>query len=382
ALVDTENNVQDACREIVSLTKNRHSVLIFAVSVKHAQHVKQTIEKLTSLECGIVTGDTPATERDLILRRFKGEVFPKDLLGGITEPLKYLVNVNVLTTGFDAPNIDCVVLLRPTASAGLYAQMVGRGFRLHESKSDCLVLDYGGNILRHGPIDAIQVKDKKEKGTGDAPMKECPKCFAILHAAVMQCPECLYEFPKPEPSEKHDCEAANEGILTGEICDTTYDVSDVTYSVHTKRGAAQDSPQTMRVEYKVGFCEYVSEWCCPEHEGWARRKFETWWNARSNDSPPNTAADAVRFAEAGSLSVPTRITVRKVGGDKFPRIIKYQLPSEKPPAIGELAEEKDYYTCGECSWYACTVCGRFNKDAELDDKACDSFEANLDVVPF
>ena len=66
--------------------------------------------------------------------------------------MKYLVNVNVLTTGFDAPNIDCVALLRPTNSPGLYYQMVGRGFRLCEGKTDCLVLDFGGNVLRHGPV--------------------------------------------------------------------------------------------------------------------------------------------------------------------------------------------------------------------------------------
>lgn len=81
-----------------------------------------------------------------------------------------------LTTGFDAPNIDCVVLLRPTASPGFYYQMVGRGFRLHPSKTDCLVLDYGGNILRHGPVDAIQIRDKKHEGSGEPPAKECPQC--------------------------------------------------------------------------------------------------------------------------------------------------------------------------------------------------------------
>ncbi|MGL6194192.1 MAG: DEAD/DEAH box helicase family protein [Thermoguttaceae bacterium] len=380
ALVDTENNVQDACREIVSLTQNRHSVLIFAVSVKHAEHVKRNIEKITSLECGIVTGDTPASERDTILRRFKGEVFPKDLLGGITEPLKFLVNVNVLTTGFDAPNIDCVVLLRPTASAGLYAQMVGRAMRLHETKTDAMILDYGGNILRHGPVDAITVKEKKTKGTSDAPVKECPKCYAIVHAAVGHCPDCGYEFPKPDESDKHDANAANEGILSGEIIDTDYEVQDVFYTVHTKRGEP-DAPKTIKIEYKTGYNDYIAEWVCPEHSGWARKKYETWWDQRSSDPPPESAALAVKYAQAGSVAAPTHITVRKIAGEKFPRIVKYTL-APKPEPIGEFADEKDYYTCGECSWYACTVCGRFNKDAELDDKACDSFAANLDVVPF
>ncbi|HBT75681.1 MAG TPA: hypothetical protein DEB39_01870, partial [Planctomycetaceae bacterium] len=86
----------------------------------------------------VVTGETPASERDLLLRRFKNEKVSANLFGDTFRPLKYLVNVNVLTTGFDAPNVDCIVLLRPTASPGLYYQMIGRGFRVHESKKETL----------------------------------------------------------------------------------------------------------------------------------------------------------------------------------------------------------------------------------------------------
>ena len=108
---------------------------------------------MSGMECAVVTGDTPSDERAEIISRFKGEVV-RDMFGEVTKPaLKYLCNVNVLTTGFDAPNVDCVVLLRPTNSAGLLVQMVGRGFRLspETGKKNCLVLDYGDNILRHGP---------------------------------------------------------------------------------------------------------------------------------------------------------------------------------------------------------------------------------------
>jgi DNA repair protein RadD len=187
-LINTSDNVDATVREIVSQTKERNSVLIFGVSVDHATRIKENIERFTSHDCGLVVGDTPSSDRERILRRFKGESFQKDLLGSQTGPLKFLVNVNVLTTGFDAPNVDCVVLLRPTASPGLYYQMVGRSFRLHESKQDCLVLDYGGNILRHGPVDAIQIVEKQEKGGGTAPAKECPECLALIHV----CPDCGY----------------------------------------------------------------------------------------------------------------------------------------------------------------------------------------------
>ncbi len=292
-----------------------------------------------------MTGETPSAEREKILRRFKGETFSSDLFGTKTTHLKYLVNVNVLTTGFDAPNIDCIVLLRPTASPGLFVQMCGRGFRLHETKTDCLVLDYGGNILRHGPVDAIQIKERNgNSGSGTCPAKECPECNAVIHAAIGKCPDCGYEFPPPEQfRDSLENTASNEGVLSGEIVDTEYDVETVCYNVHTKRGATEHDAKTLRIDYRVGFNDYHSEWVCPEHSGWARKKFEKWWQERSNDPPPVTAEEAERYAEAGSLSVPQTIIVRKTGGERFERIIRYTLPPEMPPAVGELADERVEY---------------------------------------
>ena len=262
----------------------------------------------------------------------------------------------------------------------------GRGFRLHESKTDCLVLDYGGNILRHGPVDAIQLVEK-QKGTGDAPAKECPQCMAIVHAAVRKCPDCGFEFPLPE-KEKHDAQASNEGVLSGEITDTEWDVETASYHVHVKRGAMESDPRTLRVDYRVGFNQYQTEWVCPEHSGWARKKFEKWWTDRSNDPPPADADQAARMANAGSLSAPVNIVVRKVGGEKFDRIIKCTLPNEKPPAVGDLAET-DMSLCERC------LNSGYDDGFELICKAgwkpggdCSHFESvaetnvDIDDVPF
>ncbi len=333
-LMDTEDLVGSACREIIMQTQDRHSVLIFAASVAHAEHVLSTLRKYSNAECGLVTGETPSGEREMLLKRFKGEKIEKNLFGDALPQLKFLVNVNVLTTGFDAPNVDCVVLLRPTASPGLFVQACGRGFRLHESKQDCLVLDYGGNILRHGPIDAINIKDH-QRGGGECPMKECPECQAFVHAAVRTCPDCGYEFPEPEKS-RHDDKASNEGILTGQVVDTEYEVQDVFYSVHTKRGAGEDVPKTFRIDYQVNFRDCHSEWLCPEHSGWARKKFEKWWRDHSNDPLPETAQDAVDIASGGGVAFTKKITVRKVTGEKFDRIIKYEIGDIPEPVTDEL----------------------------------------------
>ncbi|MDD5698381.1 MAG: DEAD/DEAH box helicase family protein [Victivallaceae bacterium] len=321
-LMDNSQLVDAACREIVELTRERNSVLIFTASVEHCNHVAEKIAAYSRTECGIVTGSTSPGLRAEIIARFKGEEVPADFFSN-KEPLKYLANVNVLTTGFDATNTDCIVLLRPTNSAGLLVQMVGRGTRLHPGKENCLVLDYGGNIMRHGPVDMIQVKEPGN-GNGEAPAKKCPECLALIHAAYMTCPECGYEFSPPE-SKNITAHAESSGVLSGQVNYFDYDVHGIEYSVHHKRGAPDDAPKTMRIEYCTGFNRYESEWVCPEHSGYARRKFEAWWKRRSKIAPPTTAHEAVRLADDGALAKPSKIIIRAVAGEKFVNIVDYEL---------------------------------------------------------
>lgn len=321
-VMDKDEITNAACAEIVSLTAERKSVLIFATSVEHCQHIADKIQRFSMQECAIVTGETPPSERAEILARFRRERVAADLFGAVKPPIKYLVNVNVLTTGFDAPNTDCVVLLRPTASPGLLIQMVGRGTRLSPKtdKTNCLVLDYGENILRHGPVDCITVKEKMS-GKGQAPAKKCPQCLSLIHAGYMKCPECGYEFPASENCNLQN-RASDEGILSGQVSYSEYDVTRTNYSIHQKKGAGPNVPCTMRVDYEIGFYQYKSEWVCPEHTGYAREKFVRWWNTRAalNCSIPSCAADAVALAQSGVLAEVKQIKVKHVSGEKYDTI--------------------------------------------------------------
>lgn len=313
AFNDDDLLVGRACAEIVNLTADRKSVLIFASGVQHGMNVAFNIKNFAAKECGFICGETDADERAKTLERFKsGE-------------LKYLSNVNVLTTGFDAPNVDCVVLLRATLSAGLYVQMCGRGFRLHDSKSDCLILDYGDNITRHGPVDAIKIKNNKPTTGGEAPVRECPECHEIVPAGCNECPECGYEFPPPE-KDPHATTASENSILSKDepaYSDETFEVVDVTYNVHTKRNAPDDAPQTMRVTYDVYLGGNVSEWICIEHSGWIRSKAVSWWEQRCDLDCPTTAIEAVSLADEGHLQCPHSITVRTKAGEQWPEIAGY-----------------------------------------------------------
>lgn len=314
-LMDTSDLVQSACAEIVEHTADRRSVLIFAAGVRHGQHVVEVLRQRHGIECGWVDGQTPICERDAILDRFKaGE-------------LKYLANCNILTTGFDAPRIDCVVLLRPTLSPGLYYQATGRGFRLHRDKTDCLVLDFGGNVMRHGPVDDLRIKEPG-KGDGEAPAKECPECHAVVHAAFSICPECGHEFPPPERS-RHEAQATTVGILSDQVSRSEYEVAEVSYHVHYKRNNPAAAP-TMRIDYRSGFAATFSEWVCFEHTGYARQKAEQWWRRRSNEPVPDTVDEAVDLARCGALAPTLGITIRRKPGSRFDEVVGHVLGPKAP----------------------------------------------------
>jgi DNA repair protein RadD len=317
-LMDTDELVRAACEEIERETTDRHSCLIFASGVDHGKHVAEVLRRDHGAECETVFGETPSAERDAVLERFRAGELP------------YLVNMNVLTTGFDAPNIDTIAMLRPTLSPGLYYQMVGRGLRTDESKDGCLVLDFGGNVLRHGPIDNICL-DTNDRGDGEAPAKACPECHALIAAGYRICPECGHEFPPPERSG-HDAVASGAGILSGQVSVEEHEVHKVAYYEHRKRGAPEDHPRTLRVEYCIGWERRQSEWICFEHTGWPRQKAESWWRQRSDSPVPDTAAEAAELASQGALCDTYAVKIKSTTGEKYDEITGYKL-GPKPAAL-------------------------------------------------
>lgn len=150
--------------DVVAQARDRMGVMIFAATVQHAEEVMASLPPSLS---ALVTGATPKAERRSILERFKAR------------KLKYLVNVSVLTTGFDAPHVDLIALLRRTESVGLMQQIIGRGLRLHDDKRDCLVLDYAGNIENHCPDGDVfnpEIRAVPAKQGGGTVTCTCPLC--------------------------------------------------------------------------------------------------------------------------------------------------------------------------------------------------------------
>lgn len=308
--------VAKAVEEILLLTKERRSGLIFCAGVKHAHTVQDLIVK-SGLSCGVVTGDTPKEERSQLLADFKAG------------RLRYMANVNVLTTGFDAPNVDSVSLLRATLSPGLYYQMIGRGLRVYPDKQDCLVLDYGENVATHGPIDMIRPPKLKGEGTGDAALKECPSCHEMVFAGFSKCPECGHEFA--QETILHNHVAATDGVVSGEITTEEVYVESVGYFIHRKRGQEDnpDIPPTLRVDYRASGLngDRYSEWLCFDERSnpWAVQKAADWWTERTLVPVPRDVSEAMELASADVLRCPSQVTIRKEAGNPFTSIIGWEL---------------------------------------------------------
>lgn len=144
--------------QILELSIDRQGVMIFAATIDHAREI---VNYLPSEQTALVTGSTKLAERDLLITAFK------------SKQIKYLVNVSVLTTGFDAPHVDVIAILRPTQSISLFQQIVGRGLRLSEGKKDCLVLDYTNNGYN---IFQPEIGEKKPSSDSVAVQIHCPEC--------------------------------------------------------------------------------------------------------------------------------------------------------------------------------------------------------------
>ena len=157
-LKDQKRVTPGIIKNIIDQSLDRKGVMIFTSSVKHAEEILTLLPEGIST---IVTGSTPQKDRDEILADFK------------RQKLKYLVNVSVLTTGFDAPHVDLIAILRPTESIGLYQQIVGRGLRLFPQKKDCLILDYTGTCVN---LFNPQIDGKRVDSNSVPVLIQCPKC--------------------------------------------------------------------------------------------------------------------------------------------------------------------------------------------------------------
>ena len=325
--------IHAAVCELTIACEYRKSILVFCAGVHHAEQVAAALRDLTGQEVGLVTGETHAMERQRVLSDFRNGT------------LRWCVNVDVLTTGFDAPGIDAVAVLRATMSPGLFAQIVGRGLRIAEGKTDCLILDFGGNLQRHGALDADDYGISKPRNSdgSEAPSKVCPKCKNEVYLSAVKCPECGHMFVRQmDQQPRHGDEIDTTSSIVGAPEPQWYDVQEVNWHLHAKK-STPGKPPTLCVSYYVSDDTMpagnlgwivVREWVCFEHEGFALSKAFAWWDARSVFPFPASVAEAITALNHGSCRKPSRLLVKREG--QWDRIVQAEFSEDKPTMIREL----------------------------------------------
>lgn len=328
---------QVACEEIAIETTGRNSILIFTSGIRSAELTRDILVYLTHENVGLVTGETPKNDRAQILESFRNGA------------LRWLVNCDVLTTGYDAPGVDAIAVLRSTQSPGLFAQICGRGLRTAPGKKNCLILDFGENLRRHGPLDAPSYgKADKTGGSGDsedpkAPSKDCPKCERENHVRNVYCEYCNYCFGVSD-KQSHQKTADKESQVY--MTPLTHRVMEVTMKRHYGKDGKRD---TLRVIYRFGgtIPPEISEWVCIEHSGWAQSKAMSWWREHSKSEFPDDIDEAIRLWKCGALRMPECLDIVKDG--KYWRIQDRFFDDEIPdewddtddPAVDWMIDDAD-----------------------------------------
>ena len=316
-VTDTAELVEATCDEIVQLAAERKRWLVFAVTIEHAEHVRDALRR-RGVVAEMVSAKTPKAERAQLIGDFRAG------------RIRCLVNVAVLTPGFDVPELDFIALLRATKSPVLYVQIAGRGMRLAPGKTDCLWADFTDTTTIMGPVDAVKGRLPMGGRKGEAPIKLCPSCGSQNPASATECLDCGFLFPEPERI-KHGATASAAAVLSSQQ-ETLFDtrtVTDVRYRLHAKPG----SPASLRVEYYDNLIRVASEWVCLGHEGFARKKAERWWTQRTTiDAIPGDAEQALEWLEYSDavLRRPAAIVVTKK--DKYPSIVSYHWQQQEQQA--------------------------------------------------
>lgn len=295
--VDKDEITFSAIKEAIELGQDRKHWLCFASGIKHAIHIADTLNMM-GISAVAIHSKMSTKERDAAIEGFKQGKY------------RCAVNQNILTTGFDFPEIDMIIVLRPTQSVVLWIQMLGRGTRPAFGKTDCLVLDFANNTKRLGPInDPVIPRKKGEKG-GDAPVKCCEKCSCWNHASVRVCAYCGEEF---KFVTKLVANASSNELIAGDMpIVELFEIEHITFQTYKKL----DRPPMMLVTYFSKF-RMFKEFICFEHEGFAGKKAREWWRLRSNEPIPVTVDEALARTSALKSATHLRVWINK----KYPEIM-------------------------------------------------------------
>lgn len=323
-----QNIIDRALDEAVESASERARWLVFATSIEQTEEIAEKLND-RGITAKAVHSKMPDKERDQVLKDHKAGKF------------QAIVNKDILTTGYDDAGIDCIVMLRPTKSPGLWVQMLGRGTRpifadgynidtqaerleaiSRGPKPNCLVLDFAGNTMSLGPINYPKIPKRKGAGGGEAPVRVCPTCKTMVHISIAVCPDCGFVFPVEEKISARAGSAEIIAMKKPEPPEKHYAVFPVTQMIATKHQKI-GRPDSVRVDYVCGTRRFT-DWLGPEHYGPLRTKARVWWGLHSPQKEAPAPRTVERYLELfNTMRTPTHIKVWI--NTKYPEVIDYDF---------------------------------------------------------
>ena len=203
---------------------------------------------------------------------------------------------------------------------------MGRGTRIADGKTDCLVLDFTDTVARLGPVDTINGRAKRLTSNQDAPFCVCPECGERNHAIALTCTVCGATI-REEEVKPLDAKLSYAALLSAQSKQVVvwHDISKVEYHTHKKEG----KPDSLRVDYYAGILKTASEWVCLDHTGYAGQKAVAWWIARSSPNTSLSYPTSVEYAinallfDPNCIKKPSRIATRQNG--KYTEVRDYEF---------------------------------------------------------
>jgi len=250
--VDKAEITFKALQELVHAGHDRKSWLIFASGIEHAEHIAEQLSAF-GIDCAPVHSKRPDDYNDAAIKAFK------------SNELRAIVNYGKLTTGFDAPQIDLIGMLRPTLSVPLHVQMLGRGTRIADGKANCKVLDFARNVPRLGPINDVRIPKPKGNSPGEIPVKICEHCGTYNHISARICCNCSEQFSF---QIKLVSKAGTDELIRNAATEPTpiIETFNVLNATYVKWEGKNGKPPTLKATYYTTGLAF-NEWVCLEHSG-------------------------------------------------------------------------------------------------------------------
>lgn len=279
----TDEWMKAVLQTVKRLAPDRKSILLFSPTVRTAKLAAKLATEIGISAEYVHGGDNDRASR---LERWKAGEFV------------LMANCKVLTTGFDRPDLDCIVDVAPTQSIGLHRQKLGRGARTAEGKRDCLILDVAGNLARHGGI-ASKAEIVEERPDGSLrPAKPAPKKTIITSRTI-----------------KTATAVSDVDPMAGSTSVWGMDVAVMSTKYITKRSTKSDKNMLMALYSCItpsNTLVDIIDFILVEHDGYARKKAEDWFKSRGYPYNVPRSASTAR-ALIYSLPAPRSIRVRRRG---------------------------------------------------------------------